>query len=61
MLEYLNAADYSKMNSALAAEIIDPITTLRTSFHSGGGAAFQKEVDWGTAIVIEHAQKLSAV
>lgn len=60
VLGYLNAADYSKLNSQLAAEIMEPITTLRTSFHPGGGDGFQKEVEWGTAIVTQHAAKLSS-
>jgi hypothetical protein len=57
---HVKSADYTKMNSNLAADIMDPITTLLTSFHSGGGEAFQKEAEWGTAIVTGHVKKLSA-
>jgi hypothetical protein len=43
-------------NAALASEILDIVTTLRTSFHSVGSSGYMSAQSWGTGILTDYAR-----
>lgn len=43
-------------NAQLAHEIVDIVTTLRTSFHSVGSTGYKDAQEWGTGILAGYAK-----
>jgi hypothetical protein len=43
-------------NAQLAHEIVDMVTTLRTSFHEAGSSGYTNAQNWGTGILTNYAR-----